>query len=263
MNHRLNRGSLLGFTLIELLVVIAIIAILAALLLPALAKAKSAARSAGCKSNLRQIGLGLRLYVGDFQAYPLGYIYQGNEWRNWFGFLVPYTASQWTNSLYRCPDYPGHTVVNQVPGLFPLGSYGYNGAGVASSFAEGLGLGGSLAPGAQEVRPIQESRVKVPSDMIALGDAYLAVLVDPGRWGLKSPVKPSGIGLTAAGGRFYMLSEPAFVKLWQRRHKGFFNLDFCDGHAEAVKHGRLFEKADESLRRWNNDHQPHREKLPQ
>ena len=60
-----------GFTLVELLVVVAIIAILAGLLLPALSRSKSAADSAKCKSNLRQLSTGLSLFVNDFQVYPL------------------------------------------------------------------------------------------------------------------------------------------------------------------------------------------------
>jgi len=54
-----------GFTLIELLVVVAIIAILAALLLPALSGAKKKGTGAECINNLKQVGIGMRLWAND------------------------------------------------------------------------------------------------------------------------------------------------------------------------------------------------------
>ncbi|HCU35632.1 MAG TPA: hypothetical protein DGT21_09295 [Armatimonadetes bacterium] len=162
-----------GFTLIELLVVIAIIAILAAILFPVFARAREKARQSTCLSNVKQLCIGVQMYIQDYdEVLPKSYNwpYMAGvtlDYGVWYVVIQPYVKNA---QVYRCPslvqNMSGSTsTCNAVGVRYAEMGYGYNIGTQSSSYTNGLGY--YYADG-QPWRAMAE--IKKPAETINLAD---------------------------------------------------------------------------------------------
>jgi prepilin-type N-terminal cleavage/methylation domain-containing protein/prepilin-type processing-associated H-X9-DG protein len=222
------RNDKIGFTLIELLVVIAIIAILAAMLLPALARARENAMKGVCMSNLKEIGLALWMYWGDYDERLLPQYYlNGGSPRPSYPELLYVERYVKNQKIFQCPKWGGRLPNRSA---FEWPHRGATGAGYYTGTSGGSALflfvfdyTWGMFPGTSTNETVR--KVKHPSSLICMTEGPIT---GPGNL-----TKVETLGKTYAAyqvgatpGTYYGQYVTAAL------HPGGNNYLFFDGHVE-------------------------------
>ncbi len=209
-----------GFTLIELLVVIAIIAILAAILFPVFARAREKARQSACLSNVKQLTLGVKMYMSDYDNFfPFGHLKCGRDVDNfyetqtggssggysdglfWPDSIMPYVKNR---QIFICPSNP-----NKWLGYGWTQKLGYVGAHPTRS--------GAIYDG----RP--EADILYPAQTPMIAD-----------------------NRNSSSGTIYDWTNLYIADFnmddWTGLHNGQINIGFVDGHAKSMTPTQAWDK---------------------
>lgn len=245
-----NLAKPMSFTLIELLVVIAIIAILAGMLLPALNNARERGRAASCVSNLKQQGLGIQLYYGDYNRQPIHEDWawsKGGNKETYQYQIAPYiekgyqdiyesNVTNWKSSVFLCSSNLGTLSTAHWPS-----SYAPVDGGNIFVYTQA-----NQTTETRDWYTVPLHRVQNPSDIYMVMDGnpsepnkYPATFVKAPYWRhpTKKTIDPTGMvfiqdkngnGILDTGSRnedFYKFNGANLL------HSGGLNCLFVDGHA--------------------------------
>jgi prepilin-type N-terminal cleavage/methylation domain-containing protein/prepilin-type processing-associated H-X9-DG protein len=274
-----------GFTLIELLVVVAIIALLISILLPSLKQAREQTKGVVCGAHLSELAKGLSYYLEENRHFPGGHLQHqhGPYFAAWIPRIFKYLNNE--RGVWYCPSAEGEAQFERLPARwmgtelsfkshvealgYELGdapfkngsqrvyeggptrksfSYGYNESGNAPANAWSrdpqLGLGVHVANWQpyslteRHIWELKESKVVKPDDMIVIADSDADEVEDT--W-----------------------ISPSESNKWPGdRHNLGANVLFADLHVQRIPRQRIVRLDDNEQRRWNNDHEPHRELWP-